>query len=110
MMAGTNPLRWEVWLATVYFEDDPNIAKERPVIVIDVTASDIYVAIKVTSSPPRSGDSKEYPIRNWGYAGLNKQSTARCSKILRIPRSEMIHYIGTLHPVDIMEIQRRLVS
>ena len=108
MMAGTDPQKWEIWLATVYFEDNPTQAKERPVIVIDITASYIYVAIKVTGTAPRLKYAKEYAIRNWAYAGLRKASTARCSKILRIPRSEMIHYIGTLHPVDIMEIQKIL--
>lgn len=104
MMAGFNPRKWEIWLATVYFEDNPTQAKERPVIILDITASYVYVAIKVTSSAPRAGYPKEYVIRKWAEAGLDKHSTARCSKILRIPRSEMIHYIGTLHPVDIMGI------
>ena len=98
-MAGTNPQKWEIWLATVYFDDNPTQAKNRPVIVIDVTALYIYVAIKVTGTAPRAGYPKEYAIKNWLYAGLKKPSTARCSKI---------HYIGILHPVDIMGIQKIL--
>lgn len=107
-MAGTNPQKWEIWLATVYFDDNPTQAKNRPVIVIDVTALYIYVAIKVTGTAPRAGYPKEYAIKNWLYAGLKKPSTARCSKIIQIPKSEMIHYIGILHPVDIMGIQKIL--
>ena len=108
MMAGTDPLQWEIWIAKVYFEDNPAVSKQRPVIVIDVTATYLYVTIKVTGTSPRANYSKEYAIKNWKYAGLNKESTARCSKIIRIPRSEMVHYIGTLHPVDIMGIKRIL--
>lgn len=93
---------WEVWLAAVRFEDSSQV-KNRPVIV--TSSGDIYVlALKVTSHAPRS-DWGEYALRYWQYASLDKPSTVRIGKCLRLQKSDMVHRIGALHPLDVMSIQ-----
>ena len=94
---------WEVWFAAVRFEDSPQI-KNRPVVVTSSGA--IYVmALKVTSHVPRN-EWGEYALQHWQAAGLNKPSTVRIGKRLRLQQSDMVHRIGKLHPVDILNIQR----
>lgn len=94
---------WEVWFAAVRFEDSPQI-KNRPVVVTSSGA--IYVmALKVTSHVPRN-EWREYALQHWQAAGLNKPSTVRIGKRLRLQQSDMVHRIGKLHPLDILNIQR----
>ena len=94
---------WEVWFAAVRFEDSPQI-KNRPVVVTSSGA--IYVmALKVTSHVPRN-EWGEYALQHWQAAGLNKPSMVRIGKRLRLQQSDMVHRIGKLHPLDILNIQR----
>ena len=94
---------WEVWFAAVRFEDSPQI-KNQPVVVTSSGA--IYVmALKVTSHVPRN-EWGEYALQHWQAAGLNKPSTVRIGKRLRLQQSDMVHRIGKLHPLDILNIQR----
>ena len=94
---------WEVWFAAVRFEESPQI-KNRPVVVTSSGA--IYVmALKVTSHVPRN-EWGEYALQHWQAAGLNKPSTVRIGKRLRLQQSDMVHRMGKLHPLDILNIQR----
>lgn len=96
--------KWEIWWANVIFEDDLSQIKRRPVIIIDDRIS-IVLAIKITSHEPRSRFSGEYRLVHWEAAGLRKESTARCAKLLRLEGSDFVSKIGRLHPVDIAAIQ-----
>lgn len=98
---------WEVWLAAVRFEDSPQI-KNRPVVV--TSTEQIYViALKVTSHAPRM-EWGEYALQQWQAAGLSKPSTVRISKRLKLMGRDMVHKIGDLHPLDILNIQRILAG
>lgn len=93
---------WEVWLAAVRFEDSPQV-KNRPVVV--TSSGDVYIlALKVTSHDPRGGWG-EYALQYWQSAGLRKPSTVRIGKRLRLQKSDMVHRIGALHPLDVLNIQ-----
>lgn len=99
--------KWEVWYARFKFEDSNDI-KNRPVIITGV--GDAYIlSVKVTTHEPRKGYEGEYRIKYWKEAGLRNESTARLSKRLKLIDSDLIHKIGDLHPVDIIEIQRRIL-
>ena len=98
---------WEVWFASVRFEDSPEV-KKRPVVV--TSSGEIFVlALKVTSHAPRNVWG-EYALQQWQAAGLKKPSTVRIEKRLRLEYRDMVHKIGRLHPLDIMAIQRILAG
>lgn len=99
------PNKWEIWYAKVKFEDDPTQVKSRPVLVISPEKCYI-LSLKITGTAPRGGYSGEYALLKWKEAGLNKQSTVRASKRLRLVSTDFIHKIGRLHPVDIIAIQK----
>lgn len=100
-MMTINP--WEVWLAAVRFEDSSQI-KRRPVVV--TSSGQVYVlALKVTSHVPRN-EWGEYALHQWREAGLDAASTVRIGKRLRLQQSDLVHKIGKLQPLDILNIQR----
>lgn len=95
--------KWDIYLANVPFEDIPQ-SKCRPVIILDDSAI-LVDCVKMTSKPPRSG---EYILQKWKEAGLKKETTVRISKRLALSQTSFIKHIGSLHPVDIIEIAKRL--
>jgi len=101
-----DPQPWEVWWAEVYFEDHPEEAKRRPVLVLE-NQTCIVLSLKITSHPPRMDSFMgEYALQKWHYAGLTKPSTVRISKLLRLQRSDFVDKVGELHPIDIGVIER----
>lgn len=95
--------RWDIYFANVPFEDVPQ-SKPRPVIILDDSVV-IIDCLKMTSQPPRPG---EYVLQYWKEAGLKKPTTVRLSKRLALQPSAFIRRLGSLHPIDIIEIQKRL--
>lgn len=94
---------WDIYIANVPFEDLPQ-SKPRPVIIL---ADSVLVidCLKMTSKPPRRG---EYVLQKWREAGLLKPTTVRISKRLLLNRNVFLKRIGTLHPIDVLEIQKRI--
>ena len=43
---------YDLWFASVAYEDDPSKTDDRPVLVIDEKRG-IYAALKITRTPPR---------------------------------------------------------
>lgn len=101
-MSTTKIRAWDVWLANVQFEDSPE-TKPRPVVITE-TGESFILALKVTSHEPRDMWG-EYQLIEWQAAGLQRQSTVRISKRLKLPETAMAHRIGTLHPVDVVAIR-----
>lgn len=95
--------KWDIYLANVPYEDLPQ-SKLRPVIVLDHTVA-IVDCLKMTGQAPRPG---EYVLKKWQEAGLRKPTTVRLSKRLSLVPTAFIKRIGSLHPVDIIEVSRRL--
>lgn len=101
------PNKWEIWLAQVKFEDNPSVIKRRPVLIISPSVSCI-ISLKITGHAPRATYEGEYLIKKWREAGLDKESTIRVSKKLRLINTDFVHKIGRLQPIDIIEIQKQL--
>ena len=94
---------WEVWFASVRFEDAPQVAKKRPVLILeDQTA--YAVCLKMTGTP-RPG---EYTLKDWAVAGLKKETTVRIGKVLHMQDSDLEWKVGSLTPLDIANIQALL--
>lgn len=99
---------WEIWIARVKFEDSDEI-KNRPVLILE-NGQAFILALKITSHCPREYCSGEYKVTNWEKSGLDRQSTVRCSKRLRLIESDLVHRIGRLHPYDIMMLQELVAA
>ena len=100
------PNEWEVWWATVAFEDYDG-SKVRPVIVFENREAYI-LSLKVTSHPPRRNYQGEFELLRWDVAGLEIPSTVRLSQPLQLMESDFISKIGELDSLDIYGIQQRL--
>ena len=96
--------KWDIQLAKVPFEEDNNIIKKRPVLILDNKVS-VILSFKMTSKNPRNNFAGEYKIIEWEKAGLRKPSTVRCSKLLKLNEEYYIKYIGKLQIQDIKNIQ-----
>lgn len=84
------PKPYEVWRLRFFFEDKPDVAKERPVVVLDrneETGQVLVAGAKVTSHAPRPEFPGEVSLKNWQQAGLVKPSVVRCSKIAQFSLS-----------------------
>ena len=99
--------KWDIWLANVRFEDNPEESKLRPVLVID-KQNMFILSFKMTSHTPRQNFYGEYSIKYYKEAGLVKPTVIRLSKKLLLLENEFIHQIGRLHPYDINEVYKIL--
>ena len=100
------PTKWEIWLVDMPFEEGIG-SKVRPALVID--PQNLYILVgKMTSHPPRSNYPHEYPLVDWQGAGLRCTTTLRLSKRVRLDMSSFIKKIGTLQPVDQVNVRQIL--
>lgn len=79
---------FEVHKIAFEFEDKPGLYKKRPVIVIaskQFSSVTLVLSVKVTSHAARKDYPGEIELLDWKEAGLQKPSTARCSKLARVP-------------------------
>lgn len=98
--------KWDIYLAKVSFEDNPDEAKIRPV-VISSNGNAFIVAFYTTSQSPKPGYPC-YTIKHWQQAGLNRQSNIRLDKAIKLPHTAIISRIGRLTDQDIMHISLEL--
>jgi len=95
--------RWEIWLANVKFEDNPNVIKIRPVLVI--TPQDVFVLAHKMTGTERT---KDYEVKNWQKSGLEKKTFIRVNIELQLRERDLLRKIGTLHPGDILGFQKHI--
>lgn len=100
-MGGIFVNRWDVCLAYVGFEDMDDY-KKRPVLILGSSAL-LLDCFMMTGQEARPG---EYTLKYWAEAGLKKVTAVRVSKRLRLSEGAIIRKIGTLHPADILEIEK----
>ncbi len=107
MSKNKQPAQWEIWFADVRFEDAPNLSKRRPVLVLFNNV--VYIlSLKITSKAPRNSYYGEYVLLKWKEAGLDRQSTVRISKKLKLVERDFVYKIGRLAPIDILNIRKFL--
>ncbi|WP_283170965.1 type II toxin-antitoxin system PemK/MazF family toxin [Curtanaerobium respiraculi] len=109
-MSDRVPQPWEVWHARFDFPEGRGY-KFRPVIVLAARADGSLVAM-VTSSSNKLSLAHDYPLREWGAAGLDKPSIARFDRIAEIPPGYlgMAGRIGRLADSDIAAIKAILAE
>lgn len=96
--------KWDIWLASVKFEDSP-VSKKRPVLIIEEGVC-IVVSLKMTSQKPRGGD--DYILKEWIQAGLTKETVVRTKKIIHLSESCLIRKLGELQASDAHEVHEML--
>lgn len=109
----SSPKIYEVWKVAFFYEDQPNIFKWRPVVVVDVNEKEGTVVVagaKVTSHAPRTEFPGEVVLSNWREAGLSKPSVVRCSKIAQFLASDFegCFKYGKLSLIDQTTVQKAL--
>lgn len=70
------PQLFEVWRMAFRYEDQPEISKERPVIIGAVnkeTDEVLLLTVKVTGHAPRSDCAGEVVLEDWQEAGLENR-------------------------------------
>ena len=103
MISNINLAPGDIIDAYVYYEDNPCIGKKRPVVVI--SPERLYVvSLKMTSHPPRTSYPGEYPVADLVQAGLNKPTTVRISKVLKIEYKDIVSFRGRLSDYDLRSI------
>jgi len=100
------PTKWDIWLVDMPYEEGIG-SKKRPALVIDSRQLFILVG-KMTSQPPRGNYSYEYELIDWQGAGLQCKTTLRLSKRVRLNSSAFIKKIGTMQPVDQINVRQML--
>ncbi|OON81575.1 hypothetical protein BU230_09000 [Klebsiella pneumoniae] len=89
----------EVWLSWYPKQDKPDELMRRPSIIVGET-DDLVLAIKLTKEEKRKNDAFDTTVEDWEDAGLYMPSTARVSTVQNIPKSQLIHKLGSLNEGD----------
>jgi len=84
--------RYEIWWAKVKFEESDDI-KERPVMIWNDQV--FLVAYKMTGTDRGDGPD-EYRVKYWAEAGLDKPTTIRLQKVLKLTKEDLLYKIGEL--------------
>lgn len=108
MKMSNTPKQWEIWSAEFAFDDNPNISKTRPVLVLENKELYPVLAAKITKHASREYYPGEYEIKDWKSAGLKVPSTIRLSKRLLLQEVDFKSLIGKLKPIDIIGVQEKL--
>lgn len=100
-----NVKQYEIWLAEVKFEQDHHEVKKRPVLILD-SEEIYYVEVsQITSHELRDWDWFDYEITDYKACGLKKPSTIRLNKVVSLVERNLIHKIGELTRLDIINVE-----
>lgn len=99
-----SPKPWEIWIASVRFEDTMD-EKERPVIILNSTTVLVF-GLYVTSQSPRP-EYNDYVLQDWQIEGLKKPSTVRLNRRLSLPKEKLLQKIGSVSQRDRLLISMR---
>lgn len=97
--------RYEIWRAKVKFEESAEI-KERPVMIWNDHI--FLVAYKMTGTNRGDGQD-EYQIRYWKEAGLDKPTSIRLQKVLKLTKDDLLYKIGELDKRERLSFDFRIL-
>lgn len=100
---------WEVWFALFPYEENPDVLKPRPVIVLDTQTFEV-LSTKVTSHNERDEDPYDVPILHWKESGLKHKSVARVAKTIQLDKDKFKYKIGTLKEEDQKRIEEAYIK
>lgn len=85
--------------------------KIRPVLIVSdkLVKVDIDVSVaRVTSQKPRN--EFDVVLSHWEFAGLNKESVVRCSKVSYVRHRDLVRKVGTVHQEDMEKITKTILK
>lgn len=89
----------EIWWATVAYDDDPSIHKDRPVLVMSSNEESTFaLSLYITSKEKKR--ASDYVMQYWAESGLTKPSVIRTHRRLELYRTSFISKIGMIHGND----------
>lgn len=105
------PNPWDIWMAEVSYEENPNRFKTRPVIILEqdeeCTDENAWLAIYITSQVAKYRNRNDSVILEWQKEGLDKPSIALCAEILQLYETDLqrTRPIGYCSAYDINRIE-----
>lgn len=97
--------RYEIWRGRVKFEESGEEIKERPVLLWGGQA--FLVAYKMTGTD-RGDNRDEYRVRHWKESGLEKPTSIRIRKVLKLENTDLVCKIGELDKRDRLLFELRI--
>jgi hypothetical protein len=94
------------WWADIPF-DEIEGSKTRPVLVYDGNKV-VALCMRMTSKSPKTKD--DFVLTRWKDAGLARETVVNTSRKLKLNPSDLIEYIGELHPDDVKIIVYRYLT
>lgn len=96
---------WSIWDARVYFEDDPEKSKIRPVVVL---GEDTYYCMSLSVTSKSKDRFYAYKLVDWEKAGLDRESYVKLEQF-EIDQNDFTSFIGNLQNIDIVGLQDALL-
>ena len=109
-MASTEPVRGEIWLASLGASRPGEPGKNRPAVIVSVdelttgSSEDLFVVVPLSSSTPAT---LLRPVVTRDQ-GVNEQSVAVCRAVRSIARRRLIRRIGNADRGTLGEIENSL--
>lgn len=105
----------EIHSVIIYFENNPQDFKIRPVLIIDIDANtNICTFAEITSSgpknPPSFYDQFKEPIYKWKEAGLEKLSFVKTHRIHKAHKDKFVIFNGNMNEQELNRILYRIVE
>ena len=98
--------RYEIWYAKYRYQDCDNI-EIRPVLIWDDRV--FVIAFKMTGTD-RGDNKEEFRIEYWKEAGLEKPTTIRIGRMLKMQHEDFVRKIGELDPRDRLRFEFRIAG
>ena len=95
--------KWDIGIANMPFQENREITKKRPVLILGEDIA-VILSFKITTHEPRYKFPGEYQIMDWKGAGLKKPSVVRCSDLIELT-TPPFKFVGKLSENDIKNIQ-----
>ena len=100
--------RWDIYFAMAPHFENPNISTRHPVMIWNENTA-FLIAFKMTSTD-RGNEGKEYRLQEWKAAGLDHETSIRLIMPVRIDKSQIREYVGTIQSIDRFKIEEKLIN
>ena len=87
-----------------FLYSDLKSSKRRPAVVLLDSGDDDVLVAKITTQEYRS--PYDLPLMAWSVAGLRSPSFVRLHKLFAAEKDHVIERIGSVHPTDLVRVQR----